>query len=350
MKILYGIQGTGHGHISRARELLPKLCKGANVDLLISGYNCELSLERDIRYRKHGISMNYDSRGGISILETLRSLRPIRFITDTQSIPIEEYDLVISDYEPVTAWAAKTKNVPSLALSHQAAFLSQATPRPKTRSRFAEAILQHFAPTDHAIGFHFKTYDSFIEPPIIRSEIQKLSPSQAEHITVYLPAFDPNLLTTTFHRFDHYNWHIFSPSCNKYRKSKNVQVYPVSNQIFLESFESCQGVITSAGFEMCAESMYLGKKLLTIPIRNQYEQLCNAAAMKELDVTVLHSISDQLQELERWLASDRVVPLNNSADVENLVTDIFSLTKTKSPMPTFPPATRTKDYNLPSIF
>lgn len=348
MKILYGIQGTGHGHISRARELLPELCRYANIDLLISGYNCKLTLQSDIRYRKHGISMTYDSQGGISILETLRSLRPIRFITDIQSIPVEEYDLVISDYEPVTAWAAKTANVPSLALSHQAAFLSQATPRPETRSALAEAILQYFAPTDYAIGFHFKAYDSFIEPPIIRSEIQNLSPIQANHITVYLPAFDPSLLTAIFHKLDHCEWHIFSPGCNKYRKSKNVQMHPVSNKIFLESFESCKGVITSAGFEMCAEAMYLGKKLLTIPIRNQYEQVCNAAAMKELDIIVINSISGQLQKLQQWLESDHVVPLNNVADVESLITDILALTKTKSP--TLPPDTRTKDYTLSSIF
>lgn len=292
--------------------------------------------------------MAYDSQGGISILETIRSLRPIRFIHDIQSIPVEEYDLVISDYEPVTAWAAKQENVPSLALSHQAAFLSQATPRPQTRSAFAEAILQYFAPTDHAIGFHFETYDSFIKPPIIRSEIQNLSPTQTNHITVYLPAFDPNLLTAIFHKLDHCEWHIFSPGCDSYRKTKNVQIHPVSNKIFLESFESCRGVITSAGFEMCAESMYLGKKLLTIPIRNQYEQLCNAAAMKELDVTVMDSISGQLQKLQQWLDSDHVVPLNTAADVESLITDMLALTKTKSP--TLIPDTRSKKYTLPSIF
>jgi hypothetical protein len=50
MNILYGIQGTGHGHISRARELLPEFCKHAAVDVLISGYACQLELENDIAY------------------------------------------------------------------------------------------------------------------------------------------------------------------------------------------------------------------------------------------------------------------------------------------------------------
>ena len=37
MRILYGIQGTGNGHISRALEVLPYLKKKASVDILISG-------------------------------------------------------------------------------------------------------------------------------------------------------------------------------------------------------------------------------------------------------------------------------------------------------------------------
>ena len=37
MKILYGIQGTGNGHLSRAEEIVPILKKMAHVDVLISG-------------------------------------------------------------------------------------------------------------------------------------------------------------------------------------------------------------------------------------------------------------------------------------------------------------------------
>ncbi|MGL5401221.1 MAG: glycosyltransferase family protein, partial [Plesiomonas shigelloides] len=38
MKLLYGIQGTGNGHLSRARELVPALrAQGIRVDVLCSG-------------------------------------------------------------------------------------------------------------------------------------------------------------------------------------------------------------------------------------------------------------------------------------------------------------------------
>ena len=39
MKILYAIQGTGNGHLSRAREFIPALAARTSMDVLISGTN-----------------------------------------------------------------------------------------------------------------------------------------------------------------------------------------------------------------------------------------------------------------------------------------------------------------------
>ena len=44
MKILYAIQGTGNGHVSRAYEVVPELQKYGKVDLLLSGNQCDIEL------------------------------------------------------------------------------------------------------------------------------------------------------------------------------------------------------------------------------------------------------------------------------------------------------------------
>lgn len=323
MKILYGIQGTGHGHLSRARELLPELSKHASVDVMVSGHNSRLELNKPIKYRKRGITLTYDSNGGVSVLGTLRDLRPIRFISDVQSITINDYDLVISDYEPVSAWSAKFENVPSVGLSHQAAFLSPDTPRPLKRSRTAEALLQHFAPTDRAIGFHFNQYDNFIEPPIIRSAIQNLQVKRWNHVTVYLPAYHHKVLQQIFAPFTHINWHIFSPACSHKFEEDNCLVHPVSYRAFLDSFATCSGVICSAGFETCAEAMYLGKKLLVVPIRNQYEQACNAAALEKMGVLVLDGLEDCSLRFWNWLEDYRIVTIDKVAEPSEVVDRIL---------------------------
>lgn len=323
MKILYGIQGTGHGHISRAKELLPELSKHASVDVLLSGYGCKLDLKNSIRYRKRGISLSYDSRGGVSIFETLKNLKPVQFIQDVNSVPLHQYDLVVSDYEPVTAWAAKSANIPCVALSHQAAFLSEKSPRPLKRSIVAEGILQHFAPADKAVGFHFKKYDSFIEPPIIRSEIRDLNPKENNHITVYLPAYHHLKLAKIFKPFTDTNWHIFAPTCKQFKQIGHISLHPISNKEFLESFEGCKGVITSAGFETSAEAMYMKKKLLVIPIHNQYEQLCNAAALKEMGVSALNGIDGITRKISAWLAEPKVPELLDIATPAQIVSSLL---------------------------
>ena len=44
MKVLYAIQGTGNGHISRAREVIPFLKQQCDLDILISGTQSDVQL------------------------------------------------------------------------------------------------------------------------------------------------------------------------------------------------------------------------------------------------------------------------------------------------------------------
>lgn len=334
MRILYGIQGTGHGHISRAREILPLISKDAKVNVLLSGYNCSMSLEEFTLIRKRGISLSYSENGRVSLIETVRNLKPITFLKDVRQLQPQSYDLVISDYEPVSAWAALKAGVPSLALSHQAAFISEFSPRTAKRSFFAEQILKNFAPCQSALGFHFRRYDSFIEPPIIRSEVLELNPENENHITVYLPAYHHKNLIPHFKKITSTQWHIFSPSCDLAFENGNVYVYPVSNVKFLKSLEKCRGVLTSGGFETCAEAMYLGKKLMVIPIKNQYEQLCNAAALQQMGIVVINKVTSRFSNtVEQWLQKTPVRKLKEISNTASLHATILSCADKKTVQP-----------------
>ena len=334
MKILYGIQGTGHGHISRAREILPLLAEKAEVDVLISGYNSQIGLE-DVEITKmRGISLAYDSNGGVSYLKTALRINPITFLKDVHNLDVDRYDLIISDYEPITSWAGSAAGKEVVGLSHQSAFLSDRSPRPKKLSIFAEQILKHFAPCTKPLGFHFLRYDSFIQPPIIRKDVRELSPTRGNHITVYLPAFDHQTLTSIFRRHDDVEWHIFSPLCSNAYKKHNVHVRPVGNLPFLESVESSLGVMTSAGFETCAEAMYLEKKLMVLPIKNQYEQLCNGAALEKMGVTASSALGKQFDNsIKEWLNNPNFVTLPEIADTATLTENLFKMAQNNTAVP-----------------
>ena len=69
--------------------------------------------------------------------------------------------------------------------------------------------------------------------------------------------------------------------------------------MFDESLISSEGVITTGGFQTCAESIYLNKKLIVLPIGGQYEQLCNAESLKGLGVYV-----GEISDLGRFISND----------------------------------------------
>ncbi|MFV1884578.1 MAG: glycosyltransferase family protein [Balneola sp.] len=325
MKILYGVQGTGHGHISRARVVLPKLREFAEVDVLISGYNFHMDLDGEIAYKARGISLTYDSKGSVDFLNTALNLNPVKLIKDVHSAPVDEYDFVVNDFEPVTAWAAQAAGIPCVGISHQASFLSPNVPRPPKKSLVAEGIMKHFAPFSAAVGSHYLRYDYFVEPPIIRKQIKDLNPVSGDHITVYLPAFDHETLCSIFNQIREIEWHIFSPSCERGYQKGNVKVKPVGKDTFLKSVESCLGVVSSTGFETTSESMFLGKKLLTIPIRNQYEQLSNAAALEQLGGHVIYSIDGTFKEkVSSWIKTAELLSLPEISDEDDLAQKILA--------------------------
>jgi len=285
MKILYAIQGTGNGHISRAREIIPLLQQYGELDLLISGTQVDIGLQQEIKYRFHGFSFIFGRKGGVDYYKTWKNMDMACFRNQMRALPLEEYHLIIHDFEPVTAWACKWKKKESVSLSHQAAFKSANVPRPK-KIDWGKHILNHYAPATHHIGFHFDRYDEHIYTPVIRSEIRALKTSNAGHYTVYLPAVADKYLIELLRQVQGVKWEVFSKHTPYAYEQENVNVYPVQNEAFVKSLSGCDGLFTGGGFEGPAEALFLGKKLLVAPMRFQYEQQCNAYALQQFGIPV----------------------------------------------------------------
>lgn len=304
MKILFGIQGTGNGHISRSKEIVKELRKQAHVDVLLSGTQHEVDVGMEIKYKCPGLGFTFGKRGGIDYLDSFRTFSPYRLAADVKGLPVRDYDLVVSDFEPVTSWACRFKGVPCVSISHQAALLSPNTPRPDDKNSFQEYVLRWYAPGTSLIGLHFEEYDDFIKTPVIRREVRDREVSNNGHYTVYLPSFDDKFLCGVLSKID-VPWEVFSKhhKGEPYREG-NVSVFAVDGERFVESFSSSEGIITNAGFETPSEALYFGKKLLAIPMKRQYEQECNAAALKQLGVKVVSTIGPDFdKEVSGWIES-----------------------------------------------
>jgi uncharacterized protein (TIGR00661 family) len=302
MKILYAIQGTGNGHISRAREIVPLLQQHGEVDLLISGTQADVKLSQDIKFQLHGFSFIFGKKGGVNHYETWKSMNLPRFIGDMRKLPLKDYNLILNDFEPVTAWACKLKNVESVGLSHQASFQSPKVPKAKSVD-WAQLVMKYYAPSTHYVGFHFKAYDDFIHTPVIRSEIRNLKTNNLGHYTVYLPAIDDLLLLPVLKQIPQVNWQVFSKHSKLSFTDANVSVCPVNNEQFNASLASCAGLLTGGGFEGPSEALFLGKKLLVVPMKFQYEQQCNAFALEQLGLPVIWGHEKNwLPILQKWVS------------------------------------------------
>ncbi len=329
MKILYAIQGTGNGHISRAREIVPLLQQYGDLDLLVSGCQADVSLSQTLKYKFHGFSYIFGKKGGIDYWKTYKLMNLRQFWKDMHAIPLENYDLIINDFEPLTAWACKLKNIRSVSLSHQASFLSSKTPRPPKSEKYAEFILKYYAPTTDHIGFHFKPYDDFIHTPVIRSEIRNLDPKNHGHYTVYLPAVDDKILVKYLHALPAVRWQVFSKHQTTPYQYGNVQVKHINNELFNKSLENCEGLLTGGGFEGPAEALYLGKKVLLMPMKNQFEQECNAEAARLMGVPVIKQIDKKfVNSLKMWIKDEQKVlvdfPDQTAEIIEQLISNFSS--------------------------
>ena len=324
MKVLFGIQGTGNGHISRCRELLKHLLVRAEVDVLVSGYHHEVDLGFDVKFKLPGLGFTFGKRGGIDYWNSVRNFSPYKLISDIYKIPVHRYDLVISDFEPITAWSAKLRGAPSVSLSHQAAFFSPNIPRPRQKNRIQELIIKWYSPSPSHIGLHFQEYDDFIFTPIIREEIRNTDAINRGHYAVYLPSYDYSFFSGLFRKID-VKWEVFSKhhKGEPYRDS-NVTVYPVNNAEFVRSLSECEGILCNAGFETPAETLYLGKKLMVIPMRRQYEQQCNAEALERLGVPVVRDMGNEFEyKLCDWINSDFVYNADYKNNLPLIVERIF---------------------------
>lgn len=324
MKILFGIQGTGNGHVSRARDIIPHLQQYAEVDILVSGTQVDVALGHEIKYRKKGLSFIFGKNGGVDFQKTLNDLGLFTLFNDTRKLDLKPYDFIINDFEPVSAWAGKWKNKKVIALSHQSAFLSNKSPRPANINSMAEKIFKYYAPCDDRFSFHFQAYDKNIFTPIIRREIREIIPSNNNHYTVYLPAYDDKFLLKYLCAVKDVQWEIFSKHEKTGYSIENVTVRPVDNQSFNKSVATCTGLLTGAGFEAPAEAMFLGKKVMALPMKGQYEQYCNAEAMRRMGVPIVYEIDESfVTKLKEWCFNTDAIKVDFPDNVAEVVAKIF---------------------------
>lgn len=282
MRIFYGVQGTGNGHITRARVMAKELYKaGVEVDFQFTGRAYDKYFDMEIFngfQLRDGLTFSF-TKGQVSYFKTLLTSKPITFMKDIHKLDLTGYDLVISDFEPVTAWAAKAQGIPVVGLGHQYAFRHK-IPR-KGSDPVAELVMKLYAPVDIGVGLHWHHFGQPILPPIIETNGNGASAAIENKIIVYLPFEDTQEVFAHLSPFNNFEFHVYTQEDVQSGLDFIVRK-PLSREGFQQDLVDCAGIISNAGFELASEALQLGKKILVKPLHAQMEQISNAAALQQL--------------------------------------------------------------------
>lgn len=292
MKILYGVQGTGNGHITRARAMQKEFAKtNMQVDWLFSGrdrvHYFDMEVFKNSQYRR-GLSFCVEN-GKVNYFKTALQLNIRQFRKDINRINIDNYDLIITDFEPITAWAGKKSSIPVLGLGHQYVFNY---PIPQKRGDFiSRYVLNKYAPAKTYLPLHWHHFNQNILPPMVETQHIKGVSVIKNKVMVYLPFENQYEVLNSLAPLKKYKFVVYSPlGIESY--AENVHFKPLSRNGFMKDLSDCDAVIANAGFELSSEVLSLGKRLLIKPLTGQVEQQSNAIAMEKLHYgKVLNSLN-----------------------------------------------------------
>jgi len=281
MRILYGVQATGNGHISRARAMEKQLRQaGVTVDFLFSGRPAEqffdmqqfgqYQLRRGLTFVTHAGKVNYWQSAKQASLTALWH--------DIRTLDVSGYDLVLTDFEPITAWAAKRQQKTCIAIGHQYAFLH---PIPMENANLlSRAVFRHFAPAKYALGLHWHHFNQPILPPIIDLSASS-SNIISKQVLVYLPFEDQQQVIRLLAPLTEFTFSVYGPGLAN-RQLGHIRTQPPSLEAFKTDLLQSEAVLSNAGFELISEALQLNKHILVKPLQGQMEQQSNALALTQL--------------------------------------------------------------------
>jgi uncharacterized protein (TIGR00661 family) len=297
MRVIYGAFAQGQGHFSKAAVLVPLLeARGHDVLVVSSGWETPPKGYAFRRHR-HFPGMAYvvangrtDVRG--TVLKWLKEAPQVmRHLWQVRTLVREfQPDLILSDFEPLTASPLLQAKCEVICISRQVALFDRQIPLPETGSfpswslgtrKLARTTIRLFtAGADRLFGYHYEPASSRCVPPIIRREIAALRPQPGDHVFVYnhydtADSGSPEGLIDWANRTGVPVRAYGFPEIPRGPFGR-VLFKPPGRDAMLNDLRTARAVFTSAGLTTPLEAFLLNKPVIAVPLPNQWEQEVNA--------------------------------------------------------------------------
>jgi uncharacterized protein (TIGR00661 family) len=291
--ILYGVNGEGAGHSTRARELLTHL-KSRGHTIRVASFDRGLkNLTADFDVTEiFGLRLSYLRNRvlyGRTVLKNLaRVPRAAKSVRKLIRLAQEwNTDLVITDFEPITCHVGRKLRLPIISIDNQHVLTRSDISYPREYRREAAAtklvtrLMTPRADSYLLISFfpsRLKKKNTFLFPPILRKEVLEARTTPGESVLVYVTAPAPDLLPIlkrVLQRFVCYGF-------GREGTDANLVFRQPSLAVFLEDLRDAKALIANAGFSLISEALYLGKPYLAWPVKRQFEQVFNAYYVEKM--------------------------------------------------------------------
>jgi uncharacterized protein (TIGR00661 family) len=302
-KIIYAVAGEGFGHSSRSHLIGQRFIDAGHEVMFVGSQKSLIYLKQYFGQSVKeifGLAFAFDNRR-VDPVETLKkNLVKLPEANRTNDELFKKHfepfgpELIISDFEPFSAWWAWRNSVPFLSIDHEH-FLTLCKLEHKTRNWFSRMTSSVVTECYYAgavsyviLNFfraHVKIDSAYLAPPVVRPAVVALKPSDGKHVLMYSTAGQGlEILCDTLNQFASYSFVVYGFDSDE--QIKNCTFKRRSTDGFLTDLASCAGVIASAGFSLISECMFLRKKMLLLPLAGQYEQIINAQYIEKLGLGI----------------------------------------------------------------
>ena len=294
MKILFGVQTEGNGHITQCIATKQYLqSQGIEVTTAFAAkkkrglpkyFTDEFNV---IDY--NGFDFVFDNVGRVVIWKTILNNTfelprlIVSFIKICTIIQKEKPDVIFNYYEPLVGLTALFfRNIKYVSFGHQYAMDSVIYPRingyivQKLFLSIINKITSIRAKIVALSYYEFNDATMIVSPPILRAESYSISDKKEDFVLVYLMNEDmlPQLISQA-KKYPDINIQCFTKLTKQYDELPNLKLFNLDGKLFQEKMKVCKSVVCSGGFETSAEAIYQNKPLLMIPMPNHYEQHAN---------------------------------------------------------------------------
>jgi uncharacterized protein (TIGR00661 family) len=285
--ILYGVNGEGAGHSTRAKEVLSHLVSQGHAVHVASFDRGLQNLKQHFDVTEiYGFRFAYVNnrvryqrtiaKNLITVPQAAKSLSRLKDLVDEWKI-----DLVITDFEPLTCHVGHRKGLPVISIDNQHCLTNAVVSYPRQYRRDAAAaklVTRLMTPRANAylvISFFtapIRKRNTFLFPPLLRQEIFDATPTEGDHVLVYVTSPAPalaKLLSSVRCRFIAYGF-------GREGEENNIRYKKPSLEGFFADLTSARAIVANSGFSLVTEALHLGKPYLAVPVSHQFEQIFNA--------------------------------------------------------------------------